>query len=249
MGAPTMNKVHVLARPGAPPLYHQIAAVFRQRIEDGIWSPGDRLPSLDSLMQEFSVARVTIREAMKLLREEGLLLPERGRGTVVTRRASTRRPLRVETTLADLIEIYRGDRPDVENIEEGFTLPKASEEEGRLAEDYFHMRRVHTRDGTRYCVISLYIDASVFRREEQRFRSELVLPVLFALPDLAIAHARQRVTIAKCDAETAAMLDYPFGDPVAKVRRILTRPDDSIIYIADVVYRGDCIRFDMDMKP
>lgn len=243
------NRHTPLSRTGAIPLYHQVAEIFRQRVYDGTWKPGDILPSLDSLMAEFSVARVTIREAVRLLRDEGLLLPERGRGTVVTQKAIARRPLRVETTMADLIDIYKGDKPNVENIEEGLIQPSISEEEGLLAPSYYHLKRTHMRSDMKYCIISLYIEETVFRRAEEKFRTQLVLPVLYSLENLNIANARQRVTIGKCDIETAELLEYPIGDPVAKVRRLLTKEDNEIVYLADVIYRADCIRFDMDMKP
>ena len=239
---------HKLVRMGAAPLYAQVASLLRHRIEAGEWREGDCLPPIDRLMDEFSVGRVTVRDAIKRLSADGLLSPQRGRGTLVTGSVA-RRPLRVEGTLADLIETYRGDRPQVRNLEEGFVRPTLAPDEGRLADDYFHMRRVHLRDGTRYCIISLFIEAGVYAQASDRFREELVLPVLADLGGLTIASGQQSVTIGKCGGADAATLDYPLGDPVALVRRVLRIADGTAIYVADVVYRGDCIRFDMDMKP
>ena len=44
------------------------------------------------------------------------------------------------------------------------------------------MRRVHSRDGEPYCVISIYLDERVFRMAPARFRRETVVPVLLELP-------------------------------------------------------------------
>ena len=41
------------------------------------------LPSIEKLMEEFSVARVTVRQAVRLLSDEGLVSPHRGRGTSI----------------------------------------------------------------------------------------------------------------------------------------------------------------------
>jgi GntR family transcriptional regulator len=49
------------------PLYLQLADVFRQRIKRGIWTSGNVLPSIESLMKEFTVARITVRQAIRLL--------------------------------------------------------------------------------------------------------------------------------------------------------------------------------------
>ena len=47
---------------GSPiPLYLQLADVLRQRISRGVWPAGTMLPSIESLMTEFSVSRVTVR--------------------------------------------------------------------------------------------------------------------------------------------------------------------------------------------
>lgn len=244
----TKEPKDLLVRSGAAPLYVQVADLLRDRLAKGEWKDGDYLPSLERLMDEFAVSRVTMRYAIKKLSADGLLSAERGRGTVVTA-LGKQRPLRVEASLADLIHTYRGDRPEVRNLEEGFALPTIANDDCPLAESYYHIKRIHLRDEVRYCIISLYIEHEVFRREEQNFRDGLVLPVLAEMEGLVIATARQSVTIGKCGALEAELLDYPRGDPVANVRRILAGPDGRAIYVADVIYRGDCIRFDMDMKP
>jgi len=64
-----------------------------------------------------------------------------------------------------------------------------------------------------------------------------------------IARARQTMVISKCDIETASLIDTPLGDPVAEVQRILYDNQDRIVYLANVIYRGDYIRLDMDLRP
>lgn len=236
---------------GATPIprYVQLADLFRQRVDKGEWLPGSKLPSIDELMAQFDVARVTVRQAIAMLADEGLLSPQRGRGTFVTDKAGARRRLRVETTLGDLVEMYRGDRPEHSTLEESVASPSVKPADGILAPKYFHMRRVHSRDGERYCVIAIYIDHRVFRRAPARFRRELVLPVLTSLPDLRIASGRQTLTIAKADVEISRLLGVPLNMPVAEVRRVLCDADGTIIYLADVSYRGDYIHLEMDLKP
>ena len=66
------------------PLYIQVAAVMRQRIERKQWQPGQKISTLEELEREFEVARVTVRQAIDLLREEGLLRCQQGRGTFIS---------------------------------------------------------------------------------------------------------------------------------------------------------------------
>ena len=246
---PTHNRRQAtLDRTGPLPLYHQVAEIFRQRIDNGEWRQGEMLPSLDMLVEELGVARVTVREAIKLLRNDGLLMPERGRGTIVMARSEARKPLRVETAFADLLDLYKDDKPEVATIQEGVEQLDIEIDRGRLAPAYYNLKRAHTRDGMRYCIISLYLSATVFEQAEDAFRSQLALPVLFGLQGLQLGHAWQQLTIAKCDAETALELDYPLGDPIARVKRYVLDERDELIYYADVRYRSDCIQFDMDFK-
>lgn len=77
--------------PGAAaPLYRQLAAELRARIYDGTYPRGSQLPAESELIAAHSVSRVTVRLALGLLREEGLIEPTPGRGTFVREAAPVR---------------------------------------------------------------------------------------------------------------------------------------------------------------
>ncbi|MEU7281190.1 GntR family transcriptional regulator [Streptomyces sp. NPDC045431] len=71
-----------MAEPQAPalPLYLQVAAALRDELVHRRIAPGSRLPSERSLVQRFQVNRQTVRSALRLLRDERLVVTER-RGT------------------------------------------------------------------------------------------------------------------------------------------------------------------------
>ena len=66
------------------PLYAQVENVIMERISDGSLPAGNRLPSEDSLVQEYAVSRATIRAAIQSLVQRGLVEIRRGKGTFVT---------------------------------------------------------------------------------------------------------------------------------------------------------------------
>jgi len=249
MSRPEPRSRHPVLGASPIPRYIQLADIFRQRIARGVWPEGGMLPSIEKLMEEFSVARVTVRQAVKLLSGEGLVSPHRGRGTVINEVPARERSLRVHTTFAGLVDMYRDDKPVLTNIVESKASPALLEGDGIAAPSYFHMRRVHAREGIKYCVISMYIDERIFRMASSRFRNEVVLPVLFSLPGAEIASARQTMHISRAGAEVAALLEIPIGEPMADVRRVLVAPDRTVIYVAEVNYRGDYIHLDMNLKP
>lgn len=65
------------------PPSQQLAAILRGRIVDGALGPADQLPSETQLMQSTGLARETVRRAIRILREEGLVITLPGRGTFV----------------------------------------------------------------------------------------------------------------------------------------------------------------------
>ncbi|MFD2092120.1 GntR family transcriptional regulator [Blastococcus deserti] len=68
----------------ARPLPAQLADRLRQRIADGHWEPGHRLPSEQELASEYGVSRPTVRSAVARLVDSGMLRVRHGAGTFVT---------------------------------------------------------------------------------------------------------------------------------------------------------------------
>lgn len=81
--------------PIAPlPSYQVVADVLRKRIALGVYFPGNRLPSERQLAEVLGVGRSTIRVAVRMLSDEGLVVTTHGRwgGTVVTEGGRQLRP-------------------------------------------------------------------------------------------------------------------------------------------------------------
>lgn len=230
------------------PLYVQLTEVMRQRIVKQKWKAGTKVPSIEELMEEFDVSRVTVRQAIGQLKNEGLLSPHRGRGTFVTDAPIGRKKLLVNTSLDDLVEMYRGDTPDLANITMTDEQPDLLEEDGMPAEKYVNMRRVHVRDGEKYCAVSIFIAEDVFRQAPEDLQNKVVLPILTEMPGVEIATARQSLQISSADFEMADKLEVPVNTPTAEVRRVLCDPRGRVIYVLDAVYRGDYIRLEMNLK-
>jgi DNA-binding FadR family transcriptional regulator len=74
-------------QPSQQPLAHSAAEQIGRRIVSGDWMPGSVLPNLDRLAAEYSVSRLSIREAMKVLMGKGLVESRPRRGTIVRPRS------------------------------------------------------------------------------------------------------------------------------------------------------------------
>jgi GntR family transcriptional regulator len=63
--------------------YRQLAEILRARIARGDWAPGRRIASETDLVQQYGLARTTVRRAIAVLREEGVVTVVPQRGTFV----------------------------------------------------------------------------------------------------------------------------------------------------------------------
>ncbi len=70
---------------GFRPLYRQVRDMLIRRLVDGVWAPGDLLPSEMQLAAELRVSQGTVRKALDAMAAENLVVRQQGRGTFVSR--------------------------------------------------------------------------------------------------------------------------------------------------------------------
>lgn len=86
-----------------PVSYRDIAADLRRQISEGRYLAGDKLPMLTELQAQYGAGYQTVRSAIALLEQEGLVVAVRRRGTIVRERPEKRRIHRSR-------QVYRDDR-------------------------------------------------------------------------------------------------------------------------------------------
>ena len=113
------------------PVANQVNEVLRQRMLEGDYLPGARLPSESELSKEFGVSRATVRTVLARMEAEGLILRKQGDGTYVNEHIQD-----VNTHLGGLWEFSRliessGYKPTIQSLEIS-TRPATPEEVERL---------------------------------------------------------------------------------------------------------------------
>src|SRR5947209_7682535 len=68
------------------PLYHQLQAVLKAEIESRRLRADEQLPNETKIAERFGVSKITVRQALQKLAEQGYIRREHGRGTFVSRR-------------------------------------------------------------------------------------------------------------------------------------------------------------------
>ena len=64
-------------------LYREIYQAIREQIASGELGPEDKLPTEDELARRYSVSKITVKKALEMLKDDGLILRVQGRGTFV----------------------------------------------------------------------------------------------------------------------------------------------------------------------
>lgn len=224
----------------AVPLHAEVAAVMRHQIVSGELSPGTKLPALRELTEQLGVARMTVVQAMNSLEDEGLIERHAGRGTFVREvQITNRQSLHMKAEISQLHAM-------VEQLEVSVLDSDASMEilsiDGR---DYRSMKRIHIKDGTPFCRVDLRLDDIIFQREPDRFAKEIVVSVLKDI-GIAVASARQKVTISYADFELAQALNINVNSAVFRVFREFFAKDGTLIYSANLIYPGDMLELDIE---
>lgn len=150
--------------PKTTPMYIQIHDKIKQKIEDGEWSIGDRLPSERDLSEEFEVSRMTLRQAIQTLSDEGILEKRIGSGTFV---ASKRVQEKMSgTTSFTEIMMNQGKTPSSKTIAYYLATPSKSESEKLqllTGEEVLRMERVRYADNIPICFEVAAIPAKIVK--------------------------------------------------------------------------------------
>ncbi|MCD6141181.1 extracellular solute-binding protein [Candidatus Bipolaricaulota bacterium] len=75
---------HTIIKGSSTPIYRQLKEIIREKIEQGEFKPGERIPTEYELCERFSISRTSVRQALAELTQEGYLYRQQGSGTFVS---------------------------------------------------------------------------------------------------------------------------------------------------------------------
>lgn len=84
------------------PLYYQLVNIIRRNITAGTLKPGDVLPSESEMCKNFDISRSTVRQAVSMLEDEGLVVRKQGRGTYVAQPKVNRKTEKVYSFTSEI---------------------------------------------------------------------------------------------------------------------------------------------------
>jgi GntR family transcriptional regulator len=216
---PSARPRTALRRTGAP-LYRQLADDLRARIAEGEFSLTDPIPTEAQLSAGYRTSRITVRHALALLEQEGLVHREQGRGSFVRPRAITVGPRRLTSFTQELRE--RGVRGSSTLLSVGVVdaPPEAPLDLGPSGR-CVRIERVRRADDRPIAHQVSWIPAELGEGIERDLRVHGSLyEFLRARHGLEVDSADETYRVAAAEPGFAALLDLGAGEPVFVVERV-----------------------------
>lgn len=225
------------------PAYMKIHDQIKKEIDEEIWKIGQRLPSERDLAEQFEVSRMTLRQAITLLVEEGVLERRMGSGTFV---ASTRvqEKMRGTTSFTEIIK-SQGKTPSSQLISYRRTLPSKEEVEKlgiEKTENVVRMERVRYADN----IPVVYEVASIPEKFIKNFNKEEITKHFFQTlqeHDYKIGKSQQTIYARLAKEKIAHHLEIPKGHAILALTQISYFDDCTAFEYVKSQYVGERFEF------
>ena len=208
-----------LRRTGEP-LYRQLADDLRTRILAGEFPVPDAMPTEAQLSQRYRASRITVRHALALLDQEGLVHREQGRGSFVRPRAIAVGPRRLTSFTEEIRE--RGAQQGSELISvEIVSVPVETPIDAEPSRRCARLERIRRADGHPIAHQVTLIPAELGEGVESALASSGSLyDYLRTRHALEIDSADETYRVGAADARSAELLGMQPGTPVFMVERV-----------------------------
>lgn len=225
------------------PPYHQLAGILRQQIASGALRAYDRLPSEAQLCKRYQVSPMTVRRAINILLEQGLVSTAQGRGTFV-------KPLLLSTATFDLKELedlFRDEHTTV-GILEAHTVPADERIARKLpvaaGAKVIYMRRLLSLAGEPVIYHREYV---IYDAGRPVVEAELEVTTLRGLFDgngqTGLKRGELSIQATVLNEEEAPLLRATLGLPAFRIEHIFYDFDDRPTSWGWFICRGDRLRF------
>lgn len=209
----------------APPLYERIKGALRETILSGHYAPDTLLPSEAALCAQFGASRITVRQALADLQNEGLIFRRHGKGTFVSRPKIFQNVTALQGFAEAMSTQGHAIRNRVLRME---TVPAPADVAQALqlapGTPVTELHRVRLLDRAPVSLEVTWLPEAlgcIVARADLVTRD--VFLVLEQDAGVALGHATLAIDAALADHATAAALDTGAGAPVLRVERQIGR--------------------------
>nr|WP_197463870.1 MULTISPECIES: GntR family transcriptional regulator [Marinobacter] len=226
------------------PLYVQIRDRLRRDILDGTYQVHERLPSENEMMGVFGVSRITIRQALRDLHNEGLVFSAQGKGTFVSKPKAVQNVQRLEGFGEAMAAQGYEASARVLSIQQ-LKAPKAvmSALDLQPGEDTIEVKRVRYLNRAPVCIENSYFPMDIGRRMFGLDLSGDIFPMLENLFGIPLGGADISLDAILADDEAQQYLNLKSGEAILRVERLTHNRDGRPIDFEYLCYRGDSFKY------
>ena len=242
--------MHTIYRNSPVPRYHQLKEILRERIQSGEWKAGDLIPSERELSEQYGISRMTTRQAITDLVNEGVFYREQGRGTFVSHRKITQQLIRLTGFTEDISA--RGQQPSTKVLSSRMQ-PADEETATRLriepGQQIFVLQRLRLADAEPLAIeLSQLAFKGCEKLIEEDFEHNSLYRLLESRYGVPLVEADQEIEAGLAVAEVAQRLQIPIGSSVLFTRRVTYTDRNQPVEYAKSVYIGNRYTFYTHLK-
>ncbi|MCT6822605.1 MAG: GntR family transcriptional regulator [Apilactobacillus sp.] len=233
----------------ALPIYIQIHNSIKKNIEDGKWKLGSRIPSERQLSAEFNVSRMTLRQAIQTLVDEGILDQRVGSGTYVSNQKVQEKMSGV-TGFSDIM-IAQGKHPSSKTVSYHMLEPSLSEiEKLNISENdkVLRMERIRYGDNIPICFEIATVPEKFIDGLSKEDVSHSFYASLKEKKGLTPKVSRQNVSATLASERIAEFLDVKKGDAILLLRQVTELQNGEPFEYVRTQYVGERFEFYLDSK-
>lgn len=233
------------------PLYVQIAETLIEQIESGQLPPGSRLPSERELSKQFGVNRMTLRQSLMMLDNQGLLHRRQGDGTYVSlpkiERAAGKlfpfsKEMRSQGYRPTARIILLEQRPAEVSVARQLTLSVGAQ--------VYYSHRLRLINQQPVMLEKFALPAWRFPNfEAYDLENQSIYQIMARDYQVHITQAHQSLEPVVATAYEAHLLGVPTGSPLMLERRITFDTEMQVVEYSKDLYRGDRFRFVTELAP
>jgi len=222
--------------------YRDIAGALKTRLGNGEFTAGGLLPSEAELSASYEASRVTIRKALELLRDEGLVESRQGFGWL-----AVSRPLRQTLSRLGTIEdqlAASGVTAERQVLSFAFVRAPESVAEVLGGEEVLQVQRLNIADGRPFAKVTVWCPAEL---ASEMSRGDVERQPFLELLDVELNGARQVIGAASASSEDAEALDIPKGSPVLRAERVTYGVGGRPVLMAEHIFPAHMTHFVVDL--
>lgn len=226
------------------PVYIQIHDQIREEIEKGKWEVGDRLPSERELAIAFGVSRMTLRQAVQALADEGILERKIGSGTYVARE-KVQETMTGTTSFSDIMKA-QGKVPSSKTVSYFVTTPTSSEMEKLSLESnqqIIRMERIRYADDLPICFEVTSIPYDLVKTYQKNEITQSLYQTLTKSKRHDIGKSVQQVTAMVSSERISEYLDIKKGDAILRLKQVSYFKDGKPFEYVRSQYVGNRFEF------